>query len=181
MHTTLDTRLVMTIVLGVLVGLVAVHSQTAAPKPCGDAEYRQFDFWIGDWRVEGPDGKLAGSNRIEQIAGGCGLQETWTAASGGGSGRSLNGYAIDDGKWHQVWIGSGGLQMHLIGGLRGGSMVLEGRTIDRSRRVILQRITWTPHDDGRVRQIWEQSIDDGKSWKVGFVGMYSKSPSQPPG
>jgi len=172
------TRLVMPIVLGVLVGLVAVHSQTAGPKPCEGPEYRQFDFWIGDWRVEGRDGKLAGTNRIERIAGGCGLQETWTAATGGGTGRSLNGYATDDGKWHQVWIGSGGLQMHLVGGLRDGSMVLEGRTIDRSRHLILQRITWTPHDDGRVRQVWEQSIDEGKSWKVGFVGMYSRTPEE---
>ena len=166
----------MAIVLGVLVGLVAVCSQTAASKPCGGPEYRQFDFWIGDWQVEGADGKLAGSNRIEPIAGGCGLQETWTAATVGGTGRGLNGHAIDDGQLHQVWIGSGGLQMHLVGGLRDGRMVLEGRTIDRSRRLILQRITWTPHDDGRVRQVWEQSLDEGKSWKVGFVGMYSKKP-----
>lgn len=167
------TRLVGPIALGVLIGLVAVHSQSARPKPCEAQEYRQFDFWIGDWRVEGRNGKLAGTNRIERIADGCGLLETWTAATGGATGRSLSGYATDDGKWHQVWIGSGGLRMHLVGGLRDGSMVMEGQTIDRSRRVVQQRITWTPRRDGRVRQLWEQSKDDGRTWTAAFDGMYA--------
>ena len=174
MHRARILHITMTAMLAALLGPVAMHAQTAASRPCASPEYRQFDFWIGDWVVERPDGKLAGSNRIERVAGSCGLQETWTAATGDGTGRSLNAYSAEDGKWHQVWVGSAGLLMHLTGGLRGKSMVLEGRTNARDKAVILQRVTWTPREDGRVRQLWEQSKDGGKSWDVAFDGIYSK-------
>jgi hypothetical protein len=94
------------------------------------------------------------------------------------AGRSLNGYSPQDGRWHQVWIGSGGLLMHLTGGLRDGSMVLEGKTVGRDNAAVRQRITWTPQPDGRVRQLWEQSKDDGKTWTVGFDGRYAKRKSE---
>jgi hypothetical protein len=34
----------------------------AAPKPpaCIAPEHRQFDFWLGEWEVRGPAGKLVG-------------------------------------------------------------------------------------------------------------------------
>jgi hypothetical protein len=33
-------------------------------------------------------------------------------------------------------------------------MVLEGQTIGRDKKeVVLQRLTWTPRQDGRVRQL----------------------------
>lgn len=168
------SRFVLAAALAACLGSLALDAQSPQPAPCGAPEYRQFDFWIGDWVVTRPDGKPAGANRIEPIAGGCGLQETWTAATGGGTGRSLNGYSPQDGRWHQVWIGSGGLLMHLTGGLRDGSMVLEGKTVGRDKAVVRQRITWTPQPDGRVRQLWEQSTDDGKTWTIGFDGRYAK-------
>jgi len=151
----------------------AQQQQAPAPKPCAGPEHRQFDFWVGEWNVTLPDGKPAGTNRIERIAGSCGLQETWTAASGG-DGRSLNGYVAQDGRWHQIWLGSGGLWMELVGGLRDGAMVMEGQTVGRGGAVIHQRITWTPRPDGRVRQLWEQSLDGGKTWRVGFDGLYTR-------
>ena len=149
-----------------------LHAQTPPPSPCAAAEFRQFDFWIGEWAVT-VGGKPAGTNRIESIARGCGLQENWTPAGGSGSGVSLNGYSPQDGKWHQVWLGGGPL-MHLTGGLRDGRMILEGRTAGRDKTTTLQRITWSPLDDGRVRQLWEQSTDAGKTWTVAFDGMYAR-------
>lgn len=167
--------LVLLLVVWPAAGVAAAYAQNPDSAPCAGPEYRHFDFWIGNWTVTNPEGKVVGTNVIEPIAGDCGLQETWTAATGGGTGRSLNGYSPQDGRWHQTWIGSGGLLMHLTGGLRDGRMVLEGRTIARDKATILQRITWTPQPDGRVRQLWEQSKDDGKTWTVGFDGMYAKT------
>jgi hypothetical protein len=37
------------------------------------------------------------------------------------------------------------------------------------------RIAWSPQPDGRVRQLWETSADDGKTWKVGFDGRYVRA------
>lgn len=165
--------IIVALVLSCAAALLARQQQTLQPKPCVGPEYRQFDFWIGEWDVTLPDGKPAGTNRIERIAGGCGLQETWTSASGG-DGRSLNAYVPQDGKWHQIWLGSGGLWMELAGGIREGAMVMEGRTAGRDGTTIHQRITWTPSGDGRVRQRWEQSLDGGRTWRVGFDGVYTR-------
>jgi len=55
-------------------------SPPPAPPPCAAPEYRQFDFWIGDWNVYGPDGSLAGTNDVTRELDGCVLQEHWVAA-----------------------------------------------------------------------------------------------------
>ena len=39
------------------------------------------------------------------------------------------------------------------------------------------RITWTPNDDGTVRQVWNVSTDGGATWKVVFDGTYTRSGS----
>lgn len=100
----------------------------AAPRdrqPCSTTAHREFDFWIGEWEVRRRDGTLAGTNWIERIAGGCGLQETWAGARGH-NGRSLNAFDASDGRWHQTWIGSDGMLLKLSGGLREGRMVPGG-------------------------------------------------------
>lgn len=142
------------------------------PNPCDAPEFRQFDFWIGEWDVTNPQGRVAGSNIIEPLAGTCGIHENWTGA-GGGLGRSLNTYDRHDGKWHQFWVGSGGMILRLSGGLRDGRMVLEGTTPGPPGEM-MHRITWTPLEDGRVRQFWETSIDAGTTWTVAFDGYYSR-------
>ncbi len=38
----------------------------------------------------------------------------------------------------------------------------------------LFRMTFTPRDDGSVRQFIEQSKDEGKTWYVWFDGIYEK-------
>ena len=53
-------------------------------------------------------------------------------------------------------------------------MVLEGRTTGADGRVVRQRITWTPHPDGSVRQLW-QAMDAKGSWGIAFDGQYTKS------
>jgi hypothetical protein len=160
-----------------LVCLVAVPfgltgQNAPGAKPCTAPEHRQFDFWTGDWTVTDPDGKTVGMNRIEIVEGGCGLEERWTAA-GRGSGRSLNAFSAHDGHWYQTWLGSDGLVLVLRGEFRDGRMILAGETV--TPKVTMQhRLTWTPLGDGRVRQLWEQSTDAGKTWTVAFNGIYTK-------
>jgi hypothetical protein len=36
---------------------------------------------------------------------------------------------------------------------------------------------WTPMPDGRVRQYFEQSNDDGATWEPWFEGFYSRKQS----
>ncbi len=140
----------------------------AQPKPCAAPEHRQFDFWVGDWRVTTPDGKHAGDNRIEKVLDGCALHESWQGASGG-RGFSYNAYDRDRKVWHQTWVDKQGNLLLLEGGLRDGAMVLEG-----AQGATLNRITWTPNKDGSVRQHWEASADQGKTWQTAFDGLYRR-------
>lgn len=155
----------------------ASTTAAARPVPCSSAEHRQFDFWLGDWEVRNPAGKVVGHNRIVSIHNGCALQENWTG-NGNFTGTSLNGYDADRKAWHQTWVDSGGGLLRLEGGIVAGSMVLRGqsRSADAAGGVALQRITWTPQLDGRVRQHWEASNDGGKTWATAFDGMYARQP-----
>ena len=146
---------------------------TAGPKPCTASEYRQFDFWIGEWEVRTPAGRLAGTNRIEKILGGCALRESWRGARGS-SGTSLNAWNPGRRRWHQTWVDDDGLLLEIDGGLREGRMVLEGETVSKDGARTGQRITWSPMPAGRVRQLWEQSTGGGGTWKVAFEGIYSR-------
>ena len=157
----------------VLLAAGSLHAQT--PAPCSATEYRQFDFWLGDWDVVGPNGNPAGTNSISRILGGCVLQEHWKGA-GGGEGMSFNTYDASRHLWHQTWVDDHGSLLELDGALAEGRMVLSGTTAARRGGSVLNRITWSRLDDtgSRVRQLWETSSDGGKTWTTSFDGTYRK-------
>ena len=150
-----------------------VWSQVPAVKPCSEPQHRQFDFWLGDWNVHGPKGRLLGESRIEAIANGCALLENWSG-TGGFAGKSLSSYDGSDRKWHQSWIGSDGLRLELAGNLVDGRMQLEGRQPDPAKpgAFSVQRISWSLNPDGSVHQLWQTSIDGGTTWNTAFDGTY---------
>jgi tetratricopeptide (TPR) repeat protein len=150
-----------------------------AAHPCeSDPRYRAFDFWGGEWEVYAGS-QLVGSNRVERIERGCALLENWSGA-GGGSGKSLNYFDAADGKWRQDWVDDGGSVIHYAGELRDGAMRMTGESRSAKGARQLARGTWTPRPDGTVRQLLETSADGGKSWQVGFDGVYVKKGSAPP-
>jgi hypothetical protein len=137
---------------------------------------RDFDFWIGEWDVFGPEGRQVGTNSITRVLDGSALAEHWRGA-GGVEGQSLNAYDATRGRWHQTWVDSTGGVLLLDGSLVDGAMVLEG-TVTGADAVLpqRQRITWTRESDG-VRQHWETSDDDGITWKTSFDGRYRRRPA----
>lgn len=147
----------------------------AAAKPCAGPEYRQFDFWVGDWEVTQPDGTPAGTNRIERILDGCVLQENWEGVDGS-RGESYNLYSASDGHWHQTWVDKSGTLLLLDGGLEDGKMVLRGTRKGPGGRQLTDEISWELLDDGRVRQHWRVSPDGGESWRDLFIGLYARQP-----
>jgi len=158
-------------------GSFAQSPSPAAPKPspsappCSTAEHRQFDFWVGDWNVRDPQGQFAGTNLITKEFGGCVLQEHWVA--GNMQGGSFNIYSPGSRQWHQTWVDSNGTLLVLDGEFKEGKMTLRGEG-KRGDRPIQHRISWEPLPDGRVRQFWEASSDEGKTWNVAFDGFYER-------
>jgi len=139
-------------------------------RACSTPQYRAFDFWIGDWQVHTPDGKLVGYNRITREHGSCVIHEHYTTARGY-SGESLNIFDASRKVWHQTWVDSDGTLLVLEGQFQGNSMQLSGQLIDDKGKPSKQRITWTPNADGSVRQLWEAIDEKGVSSTV-FDGKY---------
>lgn len=167
------------IVLLAFVPPAPAEAQTpASPPPCSAPEHRQFDFWIGDWNVTGPDGRQAGRNRITAILDGCVLREEWTGA-GGVSGTSYNIYDARSGRWHQTWVDGQGMLLLLDGGVDStGAMVLENEQPGRDGKPLRNRITWTRIGPDEVRQLWETSGDGGSTWATVFDGSYRRVPAE---
>ena len=156
--------------------IAQLHAQQAPPAACTSDVHRQFDFWVGDWEVTDSAGRTVyGTNRVVREEGGCLIHENWVG-SRGGSGQSLNFFDPLQQKWEQVWVGSDGLILQMLGGLRRDSMVLEGEALAPGGARVAQRAAWTPQADGRVRQFWEQSTDGGSTWAVAFDGWYRRKP-----
>ncbi|MEX0893901.1 MAG: DUF4440 domain-containing protein [Gemmatimonadota bacterium] len=153
----------------------ATTSAAAIAERCRGPEHRQFDFWLGNWAVSDSAGQILGHNEITRVADGCGLYENWRGARGEG-GVSVNTYDPALRRWTQRWVGAGST-LWLEGGLVGADMVLSG-TAPRPtpRGPVLDRITWTPLPDGRVRQVWDVSSDGGQSWTRSFAGYYARRP-----
>ena len=153
--------------------LATAGGATAQPAaPCAEAEHRQFDFWLGTWQVETPDGNLAGHNTIQRVLNGCALEESWRGAKGS-IGKSLNMYYARDRRWHQSWVDGAGGRLDLAGGLDAdGRMVLSGTMPGPQDGEVMHEISWQDLGDGTVRQHWRISQDGGKAWQDAFVGIY---------
>ena len=162
------------IVVALVAGFGNQASAQAAPAPqCDRPEYRQFDYWIGDWNVTSR-GQQAGTNRVTLEEGGCLIHEHWTGAAGG-TGQSFNFFDQADGKWHQVWISSNGNVLSFAGEYRDGRLAFTGeRPAPQGEGMVRHRLTFFRNDDGTVRQLWESSRDGGQSWTTVFDGIYHK-------
>lgn len=150
----------------------AAAAQQQVPPPCTAAEYRQFDFWVGDWIVEDSSGNQMGTNRIERVLDGCALQENWNEGRPG-EGKSFNIWDRQTGKWHQTWVATGGNLLQLDGEFTNGAMVLRGERVT-PRGHVWNRITWRPLAGGIVQQLWEVSTDSGRTWQASFDGRYRR-------
>jgi len=141
--------------------------------PCRSPEYRQFDFWVGDWDVHAPNGPSVGHNVVTLEQDGCLIVEHWTASSGGQTGTSFNYYDVRDKKWHQLYLdnsGNAGAFPAMAGNLVDGKMVL----LTDEKQMPVSRWTWYVLVPGKVRQMAEQSNDGQKTWSIVWDSVYEK-------
>ena len=150
------------------------QSNPPAPTTCeSEADYGEFDFWLGSWDVYVGEQK-AGDNIITKEEGGCLVMEKWTDAAGN-TGQSYNFYNPDTAKWRQVWV-SNYMTIDYEGGLtEDGSMELIGEiTYFHNQKTLELLGRWTLQDDGTVRQYFEQFDEEKGEMVPIFTGIYHR-------
>jgi hypothetical protein len=134
---------------------------------CTSPEYRQFDFWLGDWdAIDVGSTSPSAHVKIDRLLGGCVLREQYEGADGY-KGQSLSMYDESRKVWHQSWFTNRGYMLTIEGTFHDGEMELTGsdRAPDGKKRRV--RGVWKP-EDGGVREMAYRSIDGGKSWTLWF-------------
>lgn len=157
-------------------------AQTPPPAPtCDTAEYRAFDFWIGEWDAFRADTNApAGRSSIKSEDAGCVITEHWTSlGTAGYSGRSLNIYDRASGRWEQFWVDSTGNRVHFIGGPTdtGMRVTTAAPVAVAPGQQAYSRMTFTNNVDGTVLQHGEQSAD-GTTWTTAYAFIYRRHPAE---
>ncbi len=134
---------------------------------------RHFDFWLGEWDVL-VNGNKVGENSITMAKGGCAIHENYTTARNY-AGQSINFYSPVDEKWHQHWVGSSGDVYNYVEVAKSeGMLQFQSDFKGPTGQLSLSRLTFTLNEDGTVRQLFESSTDNGKTWTPAFDGLYKK-------
>ena len=151
---------------------VPVYQASAAgpekkPARCAAAEYRQLDFWLGDWDAfdaDQPDTQIA-RTYVTPMVDGCALREVYEQVDGL-HGESFSIYEGGSGLWRHSWVSNRGGVILLEGHFANNEMVMSGE--DRSgAKPKLIRDVWTKTADG-VREAATASTDGGKTWQPLF-------------
>lgn len=187
----------MTWIAVALLGLLQAQTNPSAAPPafdCSGAEYRQFDFWIGEWDVvpnpaSAPASPAAKAAReparsvIQKTQGGCVILETWDDRQGG-TGQSFNIYDRVTRQWHQIWVSNTGSLHFYRGGLQDGRMVYLGEVPlgptarVQGRRTV--RLSFEAMGPDRVRQ-WYDSLNADGTWSASYDFLYTRRAGPKPG
>ena len=158
----------------ILISSLNVSSQNSKQAPCSSKEYKQFDFWLGNWDVFDVKNKLIGTNRIVKMANACAIQENWASNTGPSLGTSYNYYKAQDKSWNQLWIDNAGGSLELKGKKIQNKMILKSALVTDKNDSYFNQITWTENQDGTVEQLWELVDRNNNVLKEIFRGLYKK-------
>ncbi len=151
-----------------LLVVIAVPAPAAQSGACSAPQYRQFDFFAGDWDtydVAAPN-KIVARNAVQIILDGCVVHEDYRQ-SDGLHGESYSLYDAARKRWHQSWVTNRGELLLLDGGMQGERMVFTGKQRTKDGKPSLLRGVWYRQNDG-VRETATRSLDGGRTWQPVF-------------
>lgn len=149
-------------------------------RPCSKPEYRQFDFWIGEWEAFNTNGQKAGDSKISLVLDSCVILEEWTSASVSRgiryAGKSFNTYNATTNQWQQTWVDNvGGSNEYLLGKFEYNKIVYNSSPFLFSKdSMAIRKMTFTNVSSGRVRQHGEISKDNGITWATEYDLEYRR-------
>lgn len=148
--------------------------------PCSAPEYRQFDFWIGEWEAFGPKGNKAGESKVTLILDSCIIFEEWTSASVQQgirfAGKSFNTWNATTKQWQQTWVDNvGGTNEYLQGKFENNQIIYTSKPFQfRKDTMAIRKMTFTNLSADKLRQHGEISKDDGKNWSTEYDLEYRR-------
>jgi hypothetical protein len=144
--------------------------------PCDDAEFKQFDFWLGDWDVTAAaDGIRQGSSAISKEMNGCVVWENWTTAGGPYFGKSYNTWNPNLKRWEQYWVDNSAGVMFFHGGVKGDVMDYWTDDVPQSTGgTLLRHLQFFNLGPDKVRQFSQGSPDGGKTWNTEYDLIYTR-------
>jgi hypothetical protein len=149
---------------------------TACQDPAFPAP-RQFDFTLGQWKVElsGPlaEDDQGGSLRstISTDLSGCLVEEKLTGPDGYEARVFSNGRRRT-GQWFRTYVDNRGLRVFLTGQQEGGNMMFTGQLPTRGTSTADVRVTWRQLPKGRFSQDWQVTRDGGATWRSLLTASY---------
>lgn len=153
--------------------------------PCSKPEYRQFDFWLGEWEVFATNGQKAGDSKISLMLDSCTIFEEWTSASLQSglryAGKSFNTYNASTKQWQQTWVdNTGATNEYMQGRFDNNQMIFTSTLFKFSKDTMaVRRMTFTNLSAGKLRQHGQISKDDGATWSTEYHLEYRRKLNNP--
>ena len=149
--------------------------------PCDNSEFKQFDFWLGDWDVaSASDGVHQGSSHISKEMSGCVIWENWNSAGGPYFGKSYNTWNSNLNRWEQYWVDNSGGVMFFHGSLKDNIMDYWTDDVPQSTGgTLLRHLQFFNLGPDKVRQWSQGSPDGGKTWHTEYDLIYTRVQTKP--
>ena len=167
--------------------LPALPQLALAQGPC-TGEYRQFDFWIGEWDIlnrNRPDDESrwydtgGATDRVYPVAAGCGIVEHWRGHAYGEFlvGFSLRAFNPTSGQWDLVllWPSDGQPRFgELRGWFRHGRGEFYSMGVAAEGDTTFTRFTFSDITPETV--MWQDgnSVDGGRSWSATWIKEFTR-------
>ena len=156
------------------------QSLIAQKLPCSHPEFRQFDFWIGEWEAYGLKGNKAGDSKISLILDSCIILEEWTSAGVQQglryAGKSFNTWNAALKQWQQTWVdNTGNTTAFTKGKFENNKIIFNTDPFPFSKDTIaVRRLTFFNLGPDKVRQLSEITKDQGSTWKTEYDLEYRR-------
>jgi hypothetical protein len=149
----------------------------AGAAPCAaDSGYRRLAFWVGDWTVFDSTGKRYAAQRVRDAVDQCALTVEWTGTVGD-KGLSVFGFDARSNSWKQIYVSNqvprpSGVILRQSDPDYDGPGVRFISVFTPPPGATRSRVTIMPLPGGGVMQLFEDSRDDGKTWRTVFKGEH---------
>ena len=157
-------------------GTSLLYAQNNTQKKCySSEEFRQFDFWVGEWNVQDSTGAQLGESSVQRILDGCVILENWENKNSGYSGKSFNYYNANLNTWEQKWIDNQGVPIEFKGNFfpEEKALKFDGIAFENGKEVSYKLNFYSKEAD-YVQQQFFRYDELKKSWVLIFDGHYHR-------